>query len=729
MSVKAHSPAPERPSLWHYLSDHAKGMFLILQPKAKRLGLEVCLLVLCYLHDMGKASDAWQDYLQRSHRGLKPDTVPHTDVGTLLLYRWANSKGGLGLGGKLLALSVWGHHGGLKDLIDVDGFASPDADLQSRFPSAYAWFVAEVAPILNPLLPALRKELDTIASESKSPRDLLPFHLRLRMLHSMLKDVDCLDTERFYLDHLRNSQGPVQSHLQTHLQALAKRRSAFPMNRMSPVREKVYRDAVSQAAKDSGWFLLEAPTGTGKTLASLGFALEHARASQKERIIFVLPYLSLVEQTVRELKATLGEGVLIEHHSNTPKRSKDVSNWDAPIIVTTTVQFYETLFASRCSRLRKLHNVVDSLVVIDEAQVLDARLLDHTFRSLDLLVEEYGASILLSTATPILPDYIREKARALYSGGVDLSRRAEVYIDEEPLKTSDLAHNLMRETQVLCVLNTHKEALEVASLFDPSEVFYISSRLCPKDRIRILSQVRECLSRGYECRVISTPIIEVGVDLDFNTCYRQFSTWDRLLQALGRVNRHYSDDLGTMIIFDLQGEGSEDPEHGDVPIDGVSPLLGAYHAAIAWTKLHLKDPMDLFDPECYKRFCEYYWGLGENESSFIDEPIKEQSFETISKEYRLIPDTTKSYVIRDHPNPIYRDQIDRLICELRNNPGKSKRLLRELSLFSVSLPPWVQVEGQYDEWQWMPPKTPEDTARTLLFWTGTYEPDFRGLLV
>jgi CRISPR-associated endonuclease/helicase Cas3 len=386
------------------------------------------------------------------------------------------------------------------------------------------------------------------------------------MLFSCLVDADFLDTEAF-MDPSRQGQrenakfasfGELKARLDTHLAGLA---ADAPATQVNAVRQEILAACRKAAMEKPGMFSLTVPTGGGKTLSSLAFSLDHAIQHGKRRVIYVIPYTSIIEQTAAVFSDVLGSENVVEHHSNldsdkdTQRARLAAENWDAPVIVTTSVQFFESLYAARSSRCRKLHNLVNSIVILDEAQLLPPNLLVPCVDVMNQLVRNYGVTMILSTATqPALPGI--EPPLEMISNPHHLYaelKRVEFHfpssLTSPPSSWSSLAEQLSVHAQVLCIVNTRRDCHDLYGLM-PEGTIHLSALMCGQHRSETITEIKRRLRAGQPCRVISTQLVEAGVDIDFPVVYRALAGLDSIAQAAGRCNREGKlDNLGHVYVF------------------------------------------------------------------------------------------------------------------------------------------------------------------------------------
>lgn len=506
---------------------------------ARGFGAEEWAYAVGMVHDIGKYSEEFQDRILRD--GPKVD---HSTAGAALL-RQKDLK--------LLAYCAAGHHGGLPD-----GGAAGDE---------------QGSTLIGRLQKAARGELHdcrAYASEVEEPEatpfsfgstvalDNFSLSFLTRMIFSCLVDADFLCTERFMNGVPREPL--TADSLETLLKLLEKKVQTFypPRTRLNETRCAVLDECAQVSTEAPGVFSLTVPTGGGKTYASLYFALRHALADGHgmRRIVYVAPYTSIIEQNATVFREVLGERNVLEHHASFDfdDPSKDggllrlaAENWDAPVVVTTNVQLFESLFASKTSRCRKLHNIANSVIVLDEAQMLPTNQLLPCVRALAELVHRYGCTVVLCTATqPSLNGLFRTygcEVREIVpdpKGLYERLRRVE-YRYFGKLDDDELADRMVSHGQALCVVNSRRQAKALYDLIEEAVegegAFHLSTLMHPVHRESVLAEVRRRLKAGEACRVVSTSLIEAGVDVDFPAVYRALAGVDSMVQCAGRCNR------------------------------------------------------------------------------------------------------------------------------------------------------------------------------------------------
>ena len=566
LSYYAHSAQDELGNLlpyehWQTLQSHLVNVGEIAAEFARVFGAQEIAYQTGKLHDLGKYSEPFN---QRLHGG---PSVDHATAGAkIAVERWGNVIG------KLMAFCIAGHHAGLAN-------GNGEGDNRRTLKQRLALQFGADIPALDNLWQQeikLPQNLSAPPLKADAHHPFFSYAFFTRMLYSCLVDADYLDTEAFYLN-LENEAAerggyPKLNALQRNFnqfintfrrriaqapeQTEAEKRNAA-LNRL---RSEILDHAVEQAAQSQGLFTLTVPTGGGKTFTSMAFALEHAKRHGMRRVIYVIPFTSIIEQNAAEFRKAfgeLGEQAVLEHHSTFDdgklqnEATKDKlrlasENWDAPIVVTTAVQFFESLFADRSSRCRKLHNIAGSVIILDEAQMLPLNLLLPIMQAIKELAQNYRCSVVMCTATqPAVQaengfyrgfENVREiapKPTALF----DKLRRTTVqHIGTQT--DADLLAKLGEYPQMLVIVNNRRHA---RSLYDQAKpldgTFHLTTLMCAKHRSQKLDEIRGRLKNGEPCRVIATSLIEAGVDVDFPLVMRAEAGLDSLAQAAGRCNR------------------------------------------------------------------------------------------------------------------------------------------------------------------------------------------------
>jgi CRISPR-associated endonuclease/helicase Cas3 len=561
---------PESCGVWQPLSAHLRNVAELAAKFAAPMGpaAESEAHLTGIMHDLGKYRNEFQAYL-RGERSSSVDTQ-HAIFGAA----WAAEESRQV---PFSALAIAGHHAGLHNQCDIEAMCSKRA---LRIPESVPALIALLESELGPLPPS--PKMPAWVHDEHSAE----FYARL--IFSCIVDADRLDTAHWPASPPADT--PLDSDAllaAVHAERTCKTTNA--KNAGSPLatlRNRIFGTVLDRATLPTGFFSLTVPTGGGKTLASMAFALAHARAHGLRRVIVVIPYLSIIEQNAAEYRRIFGDHVVLENHSGVApvddaseeekSRLELVSeNWDAPVIVTTSVQFLESLFAASPSRCRKLHRIPRSVVIFDEVQTLPAHLLSPTFSVLRELAVNYGTSFVFSSATQpafrrcaSLPDgFLPAELREIAPAPDELFRalRRVTYLLPAPGETFDwptLAARLAATPQVLCVVNLTRHARELWEqltqhlrdlhgsdyLADEAPI-HLSSAMCSQHRLDLIARIKKRLGLGQPCRVVSTQMIEAGVDVDFPEVWRALGPLDSIVQVAGRCNREGRRATGTVHVF------------------------------------------------------------------------------------------------------------------------------------------------------------------------------------
>lgn len=668
---------PDEGANWQLLEGHLKNTAELAQTFTSSFNAGNWGYITGLLHDLGKYSNEFQAYLKRacdidSHIEQKSGRVDHSTSGAQEIYRL------LGLNGKAIAYCIAGHHSGL-----LDGSGQNGTSLEAR--------LSKATPAINPpgnLLSALPELKQPISMDADSRGFQL--YLLIKMLYSSLVDADFLDTEAFMSAEKSLNRGKypdlneISNRFWDNLNELHNNSEESPLNR---IRQEIYQDCLKTADYNPGLFSLTVPTGGGKTLSSMAFALKHARKFGQKRIIYVIPYTSIIEQNADVFRRFLGEDAILEHHSNFEPQQEDYrtrlasENWDAPVIVTTTVQFYESFFACKSSRNRKLHNVANSVVILDEVQNIPTEYLYPCIELLRELSGNYKCSVVLCSATQPAIHFRNDFKKGL-KGVREISsdpkrlseslRRVETEIISETTN-EEIAQRLVGHDRVLCIVNTKKQARELYSLIGcKSGNHHLSTYMCPAHRRKRFKEIRGQLESGQVCRVISTQLIEAGVDIDFPVVYRAMAGLDSIAQAAGRCNREGKLQKGNVYIFKPQ----------DVKLSGH--LLHTAQEAIGVIRNSDGEILTLDNIEEY--FKNLFWIKGEDQldKCRIIEDLTagfgklNYPFKSIDEKFKIIDNNTMPVVIP------YNEDARSLIDSIQYEPFP-RTLMRKLQKYTVQL--------------------------------------------
>lgn len=631
------------------------------------------------LHDIGKYSKEFQKRITEG--GKKCD---HSTAG-------AKEAAKINKFGRIMSYCIAGHHSGLPNygsITDVGIERTLNARLNKLpkdFP-AYDQFFNEIdlKEISIPATPDIRHY-------SKNNIGFI-LSLYIRFIYSCLVDADFLDTEAFMSNNSvdRSSNYDFKSFRKQ----LNTKLSGFNSDGLiNEYRKKILDDCIEKAKLDKNLFNLTVPTGGGKTLSSLAFAINHLIENSMKRIIYVIPYTSIIEQTAREFKDIFGDDNVLEHHSNFDfdddegkiknKLKLSSENWDMPFIVTTNVQFFESLFAHKPSRCRKLHNIANSIVIFDEVQMLPIDYLKPCIEAIKQLVQNFNSTVVMCSATqPPFDKYFKElkpidicqNHAALY----DVFKRTEI-ITRNVIESNTLAQELNKKEQVLCIVNTRKHALKVFSMLEKESSFHLSTLMCPVHRKEIVRTIKQRLKDKLPCRVCSTRLIEAGVDVDFPTVFRAMSGLDSIIQSAGRCNREGKLKVNERLV---KGE-----VHIFIPENEfVEHQPEAFKRPISTTESIIRNFKDITSPQAIEAyFNELYELTGEGlDIKRIADRLERDAFnfnfgfEDISHDFKLIDDTAMPVIIP------YDENACELIEKLRYSDYKSG-ILRSLQPYTVGI--------------------------------------------
>ena len=677
----------------HDLAEHLRAVAGLAAQNARRFGGADWAHLAGLWHDLGKYRPRFQRYIRQAsgfeaeaHIKGEAGKAPHSTAGAMLACDRFKEAG------RVLAYLIAGHHAGL-----YDWFGGMDARLES----------ADSRDELNEALaehpPAEILDHGAFTPDLRAiPGGKDGFALWIRMLFSCLVDADFLDTEA-YMDtdkSARRGDWPGMQMLLEQFDNFMERKTlAAEPTPVNQLRADILRQCREKAHEAPGLFSLTVPTGGGKTLSSMAFALEHAKRYRKRRIIYVIPYTSIIEQTADIFRGIFGEAV-IEHHSNaeadpsaeTSKSRLACENWDAPIVVTTNVQFFESLFAAKTSRCRKLHNIVDAVVVLDEAQLLPPEFLQLILDMLNLLTQHYGVTVVLSTATqPALAtrEYFDarnnmrglDNVREIMSDPDALYRALERVNVRLPVDWNTsvgwdaLASEISQHDSVLAIVNRRKDARDLWDLM-PEGTLHLSALMCGEHRSQTIGQIKARLKEGIPTRVISTQLVEAGVDVDFPVVYRALAGLDSIAQAAGRCNREGRLEQGEVVVF--------------VPPQPAPPGLLRKGEDACRSVLHAHTGKPL-ERALFARYFEKLYHACDLDAQGIGELIKVDgqtlaaNFRTAAEKFKLIQDEDSApIIVRYRGLDGNDDKVDELLNTLRKH-GPERWLMRKLQRYTVTV--------------------------------------------
>jgi CRISPR-associated endonuclease/helicase Cas3 len=463
-----------------------------------------------------------------------------------------------------------------------------------------------------------------------------------------------------------------------------------PKTEINRLRNEIYENCLEAAELSPGLFRLTVPTGGGKTLSGMAFALRHALAHELRRIVVAIPYTSIIEQTAEEYRDFFGEAVL-EHHSAVDwaadTETDPVSleqlwprlasqNWDAPIVVTTTVQLFESLFSNRPGACRKLHNLSGSVLILDEAQTLPPHLLAPILDALRELADHYRVSVVFCTATQ--PSVAVEPYDAVFGAAREIIAAPESYfaalsrvtyeVSQERWSWERVAEEMRTTDRCLAIVNTKRDALTLLDCLDDPTALHLSTNLCGAHRKRVLAEVRRRLKADEPCRLVSTQVVEAGVDLDFPLVLRALGPLDRIVQAAGRCNREgrLGPGGGRVVVFEPEAPSALPP--------------GAYKTGTDTARRLFEEDIDLAAPASYETYFRLLSQAVELDRESIQESRAGWDYPRVARDFRLMDDDSLPIVV---PYPTIQQTGARLE-ELRKNRGSARALFRQLQPFVVN---------------------------------------------
>ncbi len=718
--VTTHAHTPNLSGRWQPLKEHLENVAQLTSEFGTAFDAGDAGYWLGLWHDVGKYSGAFQEYLKQcaadpdGHR-RGPD---HKAAGTSI----AVSKFGP------LALLIQGHHGGLQTINELRIWLKAK-ECDTPIEEALAHARADI-PNLEPTEP--------ISVPVWIRYDPLAAELFLRLLYSALVDADSLDTEHHWRPEVsarrgqRTTMDDLWQRFNDNQHSFTQGESSSGQSRaVKDVRNAVYHDCLTAAESPAGLFRLNVPTGGGKTRSGMAFALRHALHNHQQRIIVAVPFITITEQTAETYRGIFERPedpvpVVLEHHSGAQQSDDDedfqqnavwsrlaAENWDAPIVVTTTVQLFESLFSNMRGKNRKLHRLANSVIILDEAQALPATLLDPILNALRELCEHYGTTVILSTATQpafdAVPVFNTLPATDIVQNAgqyYDRLRRVTYEWRTDPkLDWTDIADLMRLEEQALAVLNTKADALALLDAIDDPDALHLSTLLCGAHRRQVIATVRERLLLGQPCRLISTQVIEAGVDLDFPLVLRALGPLDAIIQSAGRCNREGRMERGRVIVFE-------------------PPLIrlpkGSYQRATGVTQsLVNRGNLDPDDPNMIDSYFRQWFELEPTDDKRIQPDREHMLYPLVAEKFRMI-EPSENVVITSYGTDDDRRRAVRYLDELRHGTPQSRYLIRELQPFMVSLP--VYLAERYRSRQLISPVLPG-----IGEWHGRYD-ETRGIV-
>lgn len=617
-------------------------------------------------HDLGKYTDAFQRRLRAASVGETADRVEHSGHGAAVAAQR-----------KLIdaAFAIAGHHAGLpKAKGDASSLAERVKRVQTEAEALLSVASADLARHGCALPP------ENLSPPPGSPRDSTT-ELAIRMLASVVVDADRLDAAG--CDTAERTLHDASTRLERLLAVVSERSDRVRNTAVREARRDTLNACLAAAEWDDRFLSLTVPTGGGKTFAATAFALKRAalRPLDARRVIYVVPYLSIIEQNAKVLAAAVGEDAILEHHSGEllgeAMRADEGAplhgglqrdawlareNWNAPVVVTTSVRFFDTLFSNRPADLRRLHAIARSVVILDEVQTLPRDLIGPILTMLRDLCDRWRTTIVLCTATqPAFERGERKDDRRLKQGTVReiappsldlfgrLRRVAAAWPGQgaEPARVTwdEVAERLASEDRGMCIVNTTRHARALFQLLaarvDPRSCWHLSARMCPLHRLQVLHEIREALARGGPCRVVATQVVEAGVNLDFPVVFRAMAPLDSIVQAAGRCDREGELSLraghpaGRLVVFEpVLDSDSDGPP-------------GVYREATGITRrLSASGLLDLDGAATVHRyFDELYGNPPALDANDIDACRARLDFPAVAEKFQLIPDDSSPIVV------------------------------------------------------------------------------------
>jgi CRISPR-associated endonuclease/helicase Cas3 len=650
--------------------------------------------VLGLLHDLGKYSYDWQEYIRKcnnliENKGSEIVKIDHSSAGGIYAFQKFSEIG------KIIAYCIIGHHGGLPDCVNNPDLNDNKTSLQDRLIKTYL-----VDKAMNNVPDIIKNITEPTTKPNNGKITPESFHFWIRMLFSSLVDADCLDAEFCTAPEKRlvrvntTTINELKEKLNSYMLVLKQKSKESDVNN---IRNIVLNDCIDASNMKKGFYTLSVPTGGGKTLSSMMFALKHAEKHNMKRVIYAIPYCSIIEQTSEIYKNIFGDDNVVEHHSNidfhknSEKNRLASDNWDSPIIVTTNVQFFQSLFGTKPSICRKNHNIANSVIVLDEAQMINPEFLYPIIQLLKSLVNDYNCTVVFCSATqPNIYDsigYGESRIKGINNTDVIeiIKDKQNLYKNLERVNVSHLkekqtydtiSDKIITHNQSLTVVNTKRDCFEIAGRIKSKNknttVIHLSTNMCAYDRKKQIKHIKELLKNGESITVISTQLIEAGVDISFPTVFRCMCGLDSIVQASGRCNRNGElENKGDVFVFELED---------------IRAPFGFLRKAEDTTLEILNTQEINFSPETISKYFKKYYNrinnfdIVEYDKNLVDN-IKSFNFQfhTVSTNFRLIDNATTPIIVK-------YEYSESLISTMKKeyHEGKiSKFIMRRLQPFMV----------------------------------------------
>lgn len=695
----AHTPSKLLPTEWHSLKDHLTKTSDLCYSFGKNIGLPLTAQFLGLVHDLGKYKEDFQAYLKLSYAtGEKQKSVPHKQVGALYLLENFDSIG------ELLALCILGHHN------EIPAYRILEDDIFNFTNEAELKDCCDKAQKDGIIFDhSFAQEFQSFIKDKTA--DQISFILRL--LQSVLVDSDYIDTSNHFYPFFPYVENKFNIDEMIYEYNLFQNQFSI-RNEIDVLRNEIKNIVLDSACNTQNIFTMTATTGAGKTNCGLGFALNHSKNNNFQKIVFVQPFTSITDQTASIYQGIFSnKSTILEHHSvvnekegvNEKWRSKASQNWNASIIISTSNQLYESLFDNKPSRLRKLHRLANACIVIDEAQSIPLKLLKPTLNALSCLTEVFNSSVVLCTATqPDFYKYLKNKPVELiknYAHYFKELERNKICYNEKALTIDDLVMELKNQNITLCIVNKRKVAQKIVkelSITEPEdEILHLSTTMTPNHRKKVIENVHHRLLNKQRTILVATSCIECGVDVDFPSGYRQNCFLSSIYQAAGRINRNGFRNAydSALTVFELKDE-----RHDELMEYGISKS---------------KDYIlfeDITNPDVISK---YFKEMFNDHASKLDEKniirrLCELDFPQVSRDYKLIENDNVNLVI------VNSESLS-LVTQVRNNEIPPFEINKKLGPYCISVKPNDIKNRDSDI---------DLSVEGLMFWTGNYN-DIYGL--
>lgn len=707
----AHSPNDK--GEWHRLDSHLKEVAKLAKRFAGKFSAGELAEWIGLWHDLGKANPEFQSYLHKCinepdklHRG--PD---HKGAGAVLAYKHLEP----------LAFPTAGHHGGLMNYSDLKSWLSGKNDS------------SHIQNMLHELANhGFNLSLSTLLTPPSFIKDDVDAEFFIRMLFSVLVDADFLDTEDHFNPDNKAKRGnfPSLLDLWQRFERDQDKITGKSDDQLNIIRNDVYLDCIKAAELPPGFFRLTVPTGGGKTRSGMAFGLRHAitHEHKMDRVIFAIPYTSIIEQTSDVYCDIFGKEAVLEHHSavtydievdnvddGTSWARLASQNWDAPIIVTTTVQLFESLLSNKTSKCRKLHNIANSVIILDEVQTLPTKVLAPILDVLRQLVDHYGVTVVFCTATqPALEDspYLKgiKNIREIVNKPANLFSVMKRVNYQKPSKDEKwdwkrVAAEISQSPQCLAIVNTKDDAMSLLSAIDDPSALHLSTLLCGAHRRDVLSKVRRLLDEGNPCRLVSTQVVEAGVDLDFPLVLRAIGPLDRIVQAAGRCNRNGKmEERGRVVVFN--------------PVEAKIPS-GDYRTGTDTAfSLMNSESFNFHDPKVYEDYFQKLYQAVNTDAKRIQESRENLKYKDVDDKFKMIDDASISVIVRYKGLNNEKNEVDKILSSIKYLPP---------SVAFRKLQPYLVNIKQYKFRQFQLDGLIIEIAEGRYEWCGTYD-NVRGLM-